>query len=121
VARAVRWRCDPMWWREMERIYDALGACVLFISIGTSGTVYPAAGFVLEARAAGAHTVELNLEPSDGADLFVERIEGPAIGNCPVPRRGVSAALSFGRCSTIRGLSAGEVAMSMMTWERAGR
>ena len=44
----------------------------------TSGTVYPAAGFVLEAQAAGAHTVELNLEPSDGADLFLERIEGPA-------------------------------------------
>jgi NAD-dependent deacetylase len=64
--------------REMERIYGALGACDLFISIGTSGTVYPAAGFVLEARSAGAHTVELNLEPSDAADLFLERIEGPA-------------------------------------------
>ena len=75
-------RPDVVWFgempREMERIYDALGSCDLFISIGTSGTVYPAAGFVLEARAAGAHTVELNLEPSDGADLFVERIEGPA-------------------------------------------
>jgi NAD-dependent protein deacetylase/lipoamidase len=75
-------RPDVVWFgempREMERIYDALGACDLFISIGTSGTVYPAAGFVLEARAASAHTVELNLEPSDGADLFRERIEGPA-------------------------------------------
>ena len=64
--------------REMERIDEALGACDLFISIGTSGTVYPAAGFVMEARAAGAHAVELNLEPSDGADLFLERIEGQA-------------------------------------------
>jgi NAD-dependent deacetylase len=67
-------RPDVVWFgempREMERIYEALGACDLFISIGTSGTVYPAAGFVLEARAAGAHAVELNLEPSDGADLF---------------------------------------------------
>lgn len=79
---AMAMRPDVVWFgempREMERIYDALGACDLFISIGTSGTVYPAAGFVLEARAAGAHTVELNLEPSDGADLFLERIEGPA-------------------------------------------
>ena len=53
-------RPDVVWFgemsREMERIYDALGACDLFISIGTSGTVYPAAGFVLEARAASAHT-----------------------------------------------------------------
>jgi len=75
-------RPDVVWFgempREMERIYDALAACDLFISIGTSGTVHPATGFVLEARAAGAHTVELNLEPSDGADLFRERIEGPA-------------------------------------------
>jgi len=74
-------RPDVVWFgempRKMERIYEALGACDLFISIGTSGAVYPAAGFVLEARAAGAHTVELNLEPSD-ADLFLERIEGPA-------------------------------------------
>jgi NAD-dependent deacetylase len=75
-------RPDVVWFgempREMELIYEALGACDLFISVGTSGAVYPAAGFVLEARAAGAHTVELNLEPSDGADLFLERIEGPA-------------------------------------------
>ena len=44
----------------------------------SSGKVYPGAGFVLQARAAGAHTVELNLKPSDGAELFLERIEGPA-------------------------------------------
>jgi NAD-dependent deacetylase len=75
-------RPDVVWFgempRDMERIFAALATCDLFISIGTSGTVYPAAGFVMEARAAGAHTVELNLEPSDGADLFLERIEGPA-------------------------------------------
>ncbi|HYE52547.1 MAG TPA: Sir2 family NAD+-dependent deacetylase [Azospirillaceae bacterium] len=63
---------------EMERIYGALGGCALFLSIGTSGNVYPAAGFVQEARAAGARTVELNLEPSEGASLFHRRIHGPA-------------------------------------------
>jgi len=63
---------------EMERIYAALARCALFVSIGTSGNVYPAAGFVAEAHAAGAHTVELNLEPSAGASLFAEAIHGPA-------------------------------------------
>lgn len=48
----------------MDEIRDALARCDLFVSIGTSGHVYPAAGFVREARNAGAHTVELNLEPS---------------------------------------------------------
>jgi len=69
---------------EMERIYAALGTADLFVSIGTSGTVYPAAGFVAEARAAGARTIELNLEPSDGAALFDEAIHGPA--SIEVPR-----------------------------------
>jgi NAD-dependent protein deacetylase/lipoamidase len=69
---------------EMDRIYDALSECRLFISIGTSGNVYPAAGFVQEARNAGnAHTVELNLEPSDGATLFAEKIYGPATNVVP--------------------------------------
>lgn len=63
---------------EMERIYAALEECDLFVSIGTSGVVYPAAGFVQAAHAAGAHTVELNLEPSEGHSLFAERIYGPA-------------------------------------------
>jgi NAD-dependent deacetylase len=64
---------------EMERIYAALARCGLFLSIGTSGNVYPAAGFVQEARMAGqAHTVELNLEPSEGFSLFEERNYGPA-------------------------------------------
>jgi len=62
---------------EMERIYRALAASDLFVSIGTSGTVYPAAGFVSEVRGR-AHTVELNLEPSEGTSLFAERRHGPA-------------------------------------------
>jgi len=64
---------------DMDRIYEALASCGLFVSIGTSGNVYPAAGFVQEARAmARAHTVELNLEPSEGESLFAERHYGPA-------------------------------------------
>jgi NAD-dependent deacetylase len=64
---------------EMARIDEALDRCDLFLSIGTSGNVYPAAGFVERARrVAGAHTVELNLEPSEGASLFVEHRYGPA-------------------------------------------
>ena len=62
----------------MGEIYSALADCDLFISIGTSGNVYPAAGFVAEARGAGAHTVELNLEPSAGITLFKEAIHGKA-------------------------------------------
>jgi NAD-dependent deacetylase len=73
-------RPDVVWFgespRDMDRIYEVLFACDLFIAIGTSGSVYPAAGFVGEARA--AHTVELNLEPSEGARLFAETHYGPA-------------------------------------------
>ncbi|MBB3062576.1 Sir2 family NAD+-dependent deacetylase [Microbulbifer rhizosphaerae] len=63
---------------EMERISDALSGCDLFISIGTSGNVYPAAGFVECANAAGAHSVELNLEPGSTHDAFHEHRYGPA-------------------------------------------
>ncbi len=63
---------------EMERIYVALAECTLFVSIGTSGAVYPAANFVREARVQGAHTVELNLEPSAGTPVFHRAIHGPA-------------------------------------------
>ena len=63
---------------EMDRIERALSKCSLFLSIGTSGNVYPAAGFVSAAKRAGAHTVELNLEPSMGHSLFDEKILGPA-------------------------------------------
>jgi NAD-dependent deacetylase len=69
---------------EMERIYRALANCDLFVSIGTSGNVYPAAGFVAEARGNGhAHTIELNLEPSEGHSLFDERCYGPASVEVP--------------------------------------
>jgi len=64
---------------EMERIMSALADCALFVSIGTSGNVYPAAGFVQEARyVGGGHTVELNLEPSAGVTAFHEARHGPA-------------------------------------------
>lgn len=75
-------RPDVVWFGEMpyhmETIAKLLAACDLFISIGTSGNIYPAAGFAAAARQAGAHTVELNLEPSQGASLFAEAIYGPA-------------------------------------------
>lgn len=64
---------------EMERIFQALERCALFVSIGTSGHVYPAAGFVAQVLQRGkAHTVELNLEPSEGAGLFHETRSGLA-------------------------------------------
>jgi NAD-dependent deacetylase len=62
----------------MDDIYSRLSACDLFVSIGTSGEVYPAAGFVMEAGMAGAHTIELNLEPSANARGFREGRYGPA-------------------------------------------
>ncbi len=75
-------RPDVVWFGEMpyrmDEIYGALTTCDLFISIGTSGTVYPAANFVLEATASGAHTVELNLEPSERYGGFREAVHGPA-------------------------------------------
>ena len=80
--RTGQMRPDVVWFGEMpyqmERIQAALEACDLFVSIGTSGNVYPAAGFVQEARTAGARTVELNLEPSTGAAYFDEARHGPA-------------------------------------------
>ena len=63
---------------QMERIYTALAQCDLFISIGTSGNVYPAAGFAQVAKQVGSHTVELNLEPSASGSLFDEQHYGPA-------------------------------------------
>ena len=62
---------------QMDRIGGALEACDIFVSIGTSGQVYPAAGFVAEV-AGRARTVELNLEPSAGTALFTEAHHGPA-------------------------------------------
>ena len=63
---------------EMDQIHRRLDECSLFISIGTSGNVYPAAGFVQQAISARAHTVELNLEPSEGASFFSETRYGAA-------------------------------------------
>lgn len=63
---------------DMERIYQAIEGATIFISIGTSGHVYPAAGFVHEAKLHGAHTVELNLEPSQVESEFEEKHYGLA-------------------------------------------
>ena len=68
---------------EMDAIYQALAKCDLFIAIGTSGNVYPAAGFVQVAKQAGARTVEFNLEPSAVTTLFAEQFLGPATETVP--------------------------------------
>jgi NAD-dependent deacetylase len=77
-------RPNIVWFGEMpqhmEEIYEVLDRCGLFVAIGTSGEVYPAAGFVLHVRRRRprAQTVELNLEPSSNQTLFREHIYGPA-------------------------------------------
>ena len=75
-------RPDVVWFGEipygMDQIEKALAQADVFTAIGTSGNVYPAAGFVQMARAYGAHTVELNLEPSETASMFAETVFGPA-------------------------------------------
>ena len=63
---------------DMERIDEALQRADLFVSIGTSGAVYPAAGFVQTARYCGARTLEMNLEPTIGSTFFEESRIGPA-------------------------------------------
>ena len=75
-------RPDIVWFGEMpydmDRIDDALRQCDLFVSIGTSGAVYPAAGFVQTARYCGARTLEINLEPSLGSYMCDESRTGRA-------------------------------------------
>lgn len=75
-------RPDVVWFGEMPYQMDAILAALsqadLFVSIGTSGEVYPAAGFVEEAAAQGIRTLELNLEASRGSMLFDEARQGPA-------------------------------------------
>lgn len=75
-------RPDIVWFGEapygMEEIEEALASARIFASIGTSGQVYPAAGFVALAQRAGALTIELNLEPSEGGRRFQQRRYGPA-------------------------------------------
>jgi len=82
-----RMRPHIVWFGEMplrmDRIDRALSACDLFVSIGTSGAVYPAAGFVQQARMAGARTVEINLEPTAGRAMFDEGVYGPATEAVP--------------------------------------
>lgn len=84
--RAGFMRPHVVWFGEMplfmEEIDQALQRCGLFVSIGTSGQVYPAAGFVAEVRGR-ARTVELNLEPSEGSALFDEARHGPATEMVP--------------------------------------
>jgi NAD-dependent deacetylase len=79
---AGRMRPDIVWFGEMpyqmDRIDDALRTADLFVSIGTSGAVYPAAGYVQTARWLGAQTLEMNLEPSQGSLFFDETRLGPA-------------------------------------------
>ncbi|MCB1490657.1 MAG: NAD-dependent deacylase [Rhodobiaceae bacterium] len=75
-------RPDVVWFGEMpyrmDEIDGHLSTAALFVSIGTSGTVYPAAGFVMDARVAGARTLELTLDRSEVATLFEESRLGPA-------------------------------------------
>jgi NAD-dependent deacetylase len=80
-------RPDIVWFGEMPydmgRIDAALMKADLFVSIGTSGAVYPAAGFVQTAKYCGARTLEINLEPSQGSIFFDERRYGPAGSEVP--------------------------------------
>ena len=75
-------RPDVVWFGEvpyfLNAIDDVMQSAELFVSIGTSGNVYPAAGFVQMARQLGVETLELNLEPSDGAAQFDAARNGPA-------------------------------------------
>ncbi len=81
-------RPNIVWFGEfpyhMEVIDDALRSCDIFVAIGTSGTVYPAAGFVKTAKKkARAHTVEINLHPSDNKYMFTETMSGVATEMVP--------------------------------------
>ncbi|NNJ66737.1 MAG: NAD-dependent deacylase [Boseongicola sp.] len=80
-------RPDIVWFGEMPEYMDEievhLTTADLFVAIGTSGQVYPAAGFVVEAARAGAATLEINLEPSDVAGLFDDQRIGPASETVP--------------------------------------
>ncbi len=82
ACAAAKTRPDIVWFGEMpyqmDRIFDAITAADLFVSIGTSGNVYPAAGFAAEAQRAGVDTLELNLEPSNTPTDFADARYGPA-------------------------------------------
>lgn len=68
---------------EMDLIFQALESCTHFVAIGTSGTVYPAAGFSEIARRAGAHLTEINLAETDTSPVFDSHITGPASAAVP--------------------------------------
>jgi NAD-dependent deacetylase len=80
-------RPDIVWFGEMPYAMEAIDAALfhadLFVSIGTSGAVYPAAGFVQTARYRGARTLEINLEPSQGSLFFDEQRYGRASAEVP--------------------------------------
>lgn len=82
ICQAPTLRPDVVWFGEMPyrmgEIYGALREADLFVSIGTSGAVYPAAGLVRNARELGVQTLELNLERSQGSQWFHETRLGPA-------------------------------------------
>lgn len=88
-GRKGKVRPHIVWFGEvplyMPEIMEWLDRCDLFLSIGTSGNVYPAAGFVAHVREAQhAFTVEANLEPSQGASFFHHAVYGPATRQIPV-------------------------------------
>ncbi|MDH3669327.1 MAG: NAD-dependent deacylase [Paracoccaceae bacterium] len=80
-------RPDVVWFGEMpyhmDLIAERMAGCDLFVAIGTSGAVYPAAGFVAGAREQGARTIEINLEPSENTALFDEQRLGRASETVP--------------------------------------
>jgi NAD-dependent deacetylase len=88
VCGVAALRPDVVWFGEMpyrmDEIEAALARCDLFVSIGTSGAVYPAAGYVRAARHYGARTIELNLDPSQGSIHFHESRMGKASDLVPV-------------------------------------
>lgn len=79
---APQGRPDIVWFGEMpyfmDEIAEHLAGCTVFAAIGTSGQVYPAAGFVQEAQYAGAETIELNLNATDISGAFNRHLIGPA-------------------------------------------
>jgi NAD-dependent protein deacetylase/lipoamidase len=86
-GRAGGLRPHVVWFGEMplclDEIDHAMRNADLFVAIGTSGAVYPAAGFVAEARAYGVPTCEINLEAADNAYCFDEARYGPASETVP--------------------------------------
>ena len=86
-GKTGRMRPHIVWFEEMPlympEIGQALADCGTFVSIGTSGNVYPAAGFAAQARAAGAKVIEINMEPSANARYFHAGYYGPATETVP--------------------------------------